>query len=83
MTNGGDELQEQVDRQVLVTLTHGYVQLLADECGVDLLHLKGRAVDEQLWQRSASGEPGPRYSLDVDVRVRPAHVDRFVRSPTR
>lgn len=78
MTNGGDALLEQVDRQVLVTLTHGYVQLLADECGVDLLHLKGRAVDEQLWQRSASGVPGPRHSLDVDVLVRPAHVDRFV-----
>lgn len=72
------DAQDEVDRQVLVTLTHGYIQLLADESGVDLLHLKGRAVDEQLWQRRASGERGPRYSLDVDVLVRPAHVDRFV-----
>lgn len=78
MTNGGGEQHDQIDRQVLVTLAHGYVQLLADEYGVDILHLKGRAVDERLWQRSASGEPGPRYSLDVDVLVRPAHVDRFV-----
>ena len=78
MTNGGGEQHDEIDRQVLVTLAHGYVQLLADECGVDILHLKGRAVDERLWQRSASGEPRPRYSLDVDVLVRPAHVDRFV-----
>lgn len=78
MTNGDGEQHDQIDRQVLVTLAHGYVQLLADEYGVDILHLKGRAVDERLWQRSASGEPGPRHSLDVDVLVRPAHVDRFV-----
>lgn len=74
MTNRGSE---QVDRQVLVTLTHGYVQQLADELDVDLLHLKGRAVDEALW-RIADGQPVPRYSLDVDVLVRPRHVQRLV-----
>ncbi|MBD2758930.1 nucleotidyltransferase family protein [Yimella sp. cx-573] len=75
MTNSGGE---QVGRQVLVTLTHGYVQKLADELGVDLLHLKGRAVDERLARRSASGESVGRFSLDVDVLVRPEHVDRLV-----
>lgn len=52
-------------------LTHAVMQTIADECGADILHLKGPAVAAEL--RTA-----PRRSTDVDVLVRPAHVALFL-----
>ncbi|WP_083607295.1 nucleotidyltransferase family protein [Dermacoccus nishinomiyaensis] len=61
----------EVPQTVRVRLLHAYVQLIADEVGCDLLHVKGPAVDLRL-QRAA------RHSVDVDVLVRPQHVLAFV-----
>ena len=54
-----------------VHLAHAVVQKLADDAGIDLLHLKGPAVLPGL--RSAT-----RHSSDVDVLVRPSHLHRLV-----
>ena len=54
-----------------VHLAHATVQAIADEAGVDLLHLKGPAVDPLL-------RPQGRSSVDADVLVRPAHLDRLL-----
>ncbi|MDZ5660805.1 nucleotidyltransferase family protein [Nocardioides sp. S-58] len=54
-----------------VHLAHAVVQKLADDHRVDLLHLKGPAVLPGL---RAEG----RKSSDVDVLVRPSHLDRLV-----
>ncbi len=54
----------------LVQLTHGVAQALADEHGVDLLHVKGPAADPTLRR--------PRDSFDADVLVRPEHLTTFL-----
>ncbi|QSR32817.1 hypothetical protein CFI00_20410 [Nocardioides sp. S5] len=54
-----------------VHLAHAVVQKLADDAGIDLLHLKGPAVLPGL---RAEG----RHSSDVDVLVRPSHLSRLV-----
>lgn len=54
-----------------VHLAHAVVQKLAEDGGLDLLHLKGPAVLPGL---RAEG----RQSSDVDVLVRPAHLSRLV-----
>ena len=54
-----------------VHLAHAVVQKLADDRGIDLLHLKGPAVLPGL---RAEG----RQSSDVDVLVRPSHLHRLV-----
>ena len=54
-----------------VHLAHAVVQKLADDRGVDLLHVKGPAVLPGL------RAPG-RRSSDVDVLVRPSHLARLV-----
>jgi hypothetical protein len=53
-----------------VHLAHAVVQKLADDRGIDLLHLKGPAVLPGL---RAEG----RHSSDVDVLVRPSHLARL------
>ncbi|MDR2322635.1 MAG: nucleotidyltransferase family protein, partial [Microbacterium sp.] len=53
-----------------VHLSHAMVQRVADGAGVDLLHIKGPATDAAL-------RPAMHRSGDVDVLVRPAHLDRF------
>lgn len=53
-----------------VHLAHAVVQKLADDRGIDLLHLKGPAVMPGL---RAEG----RQSSDVDVLVRPSHLARL------
>ncbi|WP_392424031.1 nucleotidyltransferase family protein [Barrientosiimonas humi] len=64
-------MTEDVPVAVRVRLAHGVAQRLADQYGVDLLHLKGPAAHVSL------RDPG-RQSLDADVLVRPAHVDRLL-----
>lgn len=59
-----------VPLDIRICLLHGYLQLLAEQIGVDLLHVKGAAVHPALSRN-------PRSSVDVDVLVRPAHVDVF------
>ena len=52
------------------------LQLVADEIGADVLHIKGEAADPSL-------RPGEASGTDVDVLVRPAHVvalDRALRA---
>ncbi len=53
-----------------VHLSHAVVESLAREAGVDLLHIKGPALLPGL------RAPG-RGSSDVDVLVRPGHVERL------
>ncbi|WP_207208218.1 nucleotidyltransferase family protein [Nocardioides glacieisoli] len=54
-----------------VHLAHAVVQKLADDRGIDLLHLKGPAVLPGL-------RAGGRQSSDVDVLVRPSHLHLLV-----
>lgn len=61
----GTELN--VPLPVRLRFGHAAVQYLADSIGVELLHIKGAAVDASL---RPSGYPGS----DVDVLVRPHHV---------
>ncbi len=65
----------QVDVPLAVRLRFGHaaVQYLADQVGVDLLHIKGVAVDPSL-------RPGGYSGSDVDVLVRPAHVSALDRA---
>lgn len=64
---------KQVPQPVRVELVHAYAQMVAETCGVDILHIKGAAVDATLMD-------GDRSSGDVDILVRPAHVDVLVRA---
>lgn len=67
-----NESQVNVPLSVRLRFGHAAVQYLADEIGVDLLHIKGAAVDSSL-RPSQSGS-------DIDVMVRPSHVDRLDRA---
>lgn len=55
---------------VRIELAHGVAQLLCNEHGVDALHLKGLALDPSL-------QYDGRQSRDVDLLVRPSHIDTF------
>lgn len=54
-----------------IRFSHAALQAIAEDDGVDLLHIKGPAVD-------ASLGGAPRESIDADVLVRPAHVGRLI-----
>ncbi|WP_353953341.1 nucleotidyltransferase family protein [Knoellia sp. S7-12] len=54
-----------------IRFSHAALQALADDHDVDLLHIKGPAVDDTLGG-------GTRQSIDADVLVRPTHVDRLI-----
>jgi Uncharacterised nucleotidyltransferase len=60
---------------VRVELAHAAVQALAEDAGVDVLHIKGPAVQRGLRGRVTGGS-------DVDVIVRPSGVDRLVAALT-
>ena len=69
-----------------VPLAAATLQVIADDAGVDVLHIKGAAVDDALLARRTVTdlETGavttrlvPRSSVDADVLVRPSHVKRF------
>ncbi len=68
-----NESQVDVPLSVRLRFGHAAVQYLADEIGVDLLHIKGVAVDPALRSDRASGS-------DVDVLVRPGHIARLDRA---
>ncbi|KRE25834.1 nucleotidyltransferase family protein [Agromyces sp. Soil535] len=65
--------QVSVPLSVRLRLGHAAVQHLADQIGVDLLHIKGAAVDPSL-------RPSTSFGSDVDVLVRPDHVARLDRT---
>ena len=65
-----NESQTSVPLSVRLRFGHAAVQRLAEEVGVDLLHIKGAAVDPSL-------RPGGYAGSDVDVMVRPDHVAAF------
>lgn len=52
---------------VRVQFAHAALQWLADEQGLDILHIKGSATDSDLRTRSEGGS-------DADILVRPDHV---------
>lgn len=64
---------QEVPQRTRTQLVHAYLQLLAKSENVDLLHVKGAAVHPELGGRA-------RLSVDADVIVRPAHVERFVQA---
>ena len=59
-----------IDLQARVRLAHAAVQALAEQHGIDLLHVKGPALDATLSRPD-------RASTDADVLVRPAQVRAF------
>lgn len=61
----------QIPVVVRTTMGHAAVQALADGAGLDVLHLKGPAADASL-----RAPRGP--SSDIDVLVRPSHLDRLL-----
>jgi Uncharacterised nucleotidyltransferase len=82
---------------VAIRFTHASLQVLAEDHGIHLLHIKGPAVDDALLEvREANvsttdgavqseAEPPARAahtvarrSIDADVLVRPAHLDRLL-----
>lgn len=75
-----------------VLLAHACLQVLADDHGVDVLHIKGPAVDESLLDRQTVRDPDsredvalvvPRNSVDADILVRPSHVPRLFEAMTQ
>lgn len=69
-----------------IRLGSAALQALAEDHGVDLLHVKGPAVDTSLMALETTPDSvtgldvtrrRPRPSVDVDVLVRPAHVERL------
>lgn len=63
-----------------VQFAHAAVQAIADAEGIDVLHIKGPALDPVLFGHEASLGEGraPRASFDADVLVRPSQVDRLL-----
>ena len=67
-------------------LAHATLQALADDCGADILHIKGPAIDATLLppkndapvDATAAERALPRLSQDADILVRPAHLKRFL-----
>jgi hypothetical protein len=64
-------ITDQVPLGVLTQFGHASAEFVARECGADVLHIKGAAVDP----RTNPLRPG---GTDADVLVRPAHVQRFM-----
>lgn len=66
----------------LPPLSHGVMQVIADRAGVDLVHVKGPAVDPRLLASDSQGAV-PRHSSDADLLVRPRHLLRFLSEARR
>lgn len=67
MEAAGGHASANIPLTVRVTLARAAVQVIADDNGVDLLHIKGEVVDVRL-------RPQPTPGTDVDALVRPAHI---------
>ena len=57
--------------RVRVAMAHAALQVMADEAGIDVLHIKGVAVDPALRSDRQSG-------TDADLLVRPAQVEPLI-----
>lgn len=57
---------------VRISLAHAYFQKLLERNAIDALHIKGYAFGAEIYIEG-------RRSTDVDLFVRPAHVDRLLR----
>lgn len=57
---------------------HAFLQSVADEARVQVLHVKGPSVHPDLLLRDPHGRPMPRYSTDADVLVRPADANHYL-----
>lgn len=60
---------------VMVAFTHAAMQVLAEDAGLDVLHVKGPALDRAIVQPPEG--PARRGSADADILVRPAQVRAF------
>lgn len=65
-----NESQVSVPLRVRLRFGHAAVQRVADDVAVDVLHIKGAAADPRL-------RPGGYAGNDVDVLIRPDHIDRL------
>ena len=64
---------DEVPRQTRLQLAHAALQVVAQRSGVDVLHIKGEALDADVrW-------PG-RQSTDADILVRPRQVATMLRA---
>ncbi|WP_185173384.1 nucleotidyltransferase family protein [Rothia nasimurium] len=70
MTDTPTQVQD-VPLPIRIQLSHAYFQHLANRLRVDVLHVKGYAFADDVYR------PG-RSSTDVDLLVRPEHLDRFI-----
>lgn len=68
----GENYQE-VPLKARIMLSHAHLQRLATLAEVDLLHIKGYIFGQDTY-------PATRTSTDVDILVRPHHIDSFVRA---
>ena len=73
-----------MDVNVGVRLASAALQVIAEDAGVDVLHIKGPSVDicflESLPAEVRGSETArrtPRASVDVDLLVRPSHIQRW------
>lgn len=66
-----DEKYSVVPLKGRIMLSHAHLQRLAEQAGVDILHVKGYIFGQDTY-------PETRNSTDVDILVRPHHVDLFV-----
>lgn len=72
-------------------LAHATLQVIADECDADILHIKGAALDPALLPLNSEAPPGatslasalPRLSAHADVLVRPSHLKRYLAALNR
>lgn len=69
---GGVSALPTVPVKLRVHLAHATVQVIADQAGADVLHIKGPATAARL-------RTGERTSVDADVHVRPSHLRRLQR----
>lgn len=81
---GVTSLSTELPLAVRVQFAHAAIQVLAEDHGIDVLHIKGPAIDPSLVAQQCStdretGEPTsrpiPRVSIDADVLVRPSQVE--------
>lgn len=67
---------------VAVRFAHASIQALADEHGIQILHIKGPSVDPSLLDvRSPAGssvESIPRRSIDADIWVNPRQISALL-----
>lgn len=70
MTDSVSQLQD-VPLPIRIQLSHAYFQHLALSHGLDILHIKGYAFAQEVYRLG-------RTSTDVDIIVRPSHIDRLV-----